>query len=77
MRDPTLAAVLSAIVPGVGQLYNGRTLAGILCLIITPGYWIGTGGLLGWVCHPIAPVLFDRHSPSDIRVSENFASETV
>ncbi len=36
MRDPTLAAVLSAIVPGVGQLYNGRILAGILWLIITP-----------------------------------------
>ena len=54
MRDPTLAAVLSAIVPGVGQLYNGRILAGILWLDITPGVWIGTGGLLGWVCHVIA-----------------------
>jgi hypothetical protein len=37
MRDPGLAAVLSAIIPGVGQLYNGRILAGILWLIITPG----------------------------------------
>ena len=51
MRDPRLAAVLSAIIPGVGQLYNGRVLAGILWFIITPGLWIGTGGLLGWVCH--------------------------
>jgi hypothetical protein len=25
-----------------------------LWLIITPGLWIGTGGLLGWVCHVIA-----------------------
>jgi TM2 domain-containing membrane protein YozV len=54
MRDPGLAAVLSLIIPGVGQLYNGRILAGILWLIITPGLWIGTGGLLGWVCHVIA-----------------------
>ena len=54
MRDPVLAAVLSAIIPGVGQLYNERILAGILWLIITPGLWIGTGGLLGWVCHVIA-----------------------
>jgi hypothetical protein len=46
--------VLSAILPGVGQLYNGRILAGILWLIITPGLWIGTGALLGWVCHVIA-----------------------
>lgn len=44
MRNPILAAVLSAIIPGVGQLYNGRILAGILWLIITPGLWIGTGG---------------------------------
>src|SRR3954451_15481664 len=54
MRDPGVAAVLSAIVPGIGQFYNGRFLAGILWLIITPGLWIGTGGLLGWVCHVIA-----------------------
>ena len=54
MRAPTLAAVLSAIVPGVRQLYHGRILAGILWLIITPGFWIGTSGLLGWVCHVIA-----------------------
>ena len=54
MRDPGLAAVLSAIIPGVRQFYNGRILAGILWLIITPGLWIGTGGLLGWVCHIIA-----------------------
>lgn len=45
------AAVLSLIVPGVGQIYNGHFLRGIFWLIITPGFWIGTGGLLGWVCH--------------------------
>ena len=54
MRNPALAAVLSALIPGIGQLYNGRILAGILWLIITPGFWIGTGGLLGWVCHAIS-----------------------
>ncbi len=54
MREPALAAVLSAIIPGVGQLYGGRTLAGILWLGITPGLWMDTGGLLGWVCHPVA-----------------------
>ena len=54
MRNPGLAAVLSLIIPGVGQIYNGRILAGILWLIITPGLWIGSGGLLGWICHVIA-----------------------
>lgn len=54
MRDPNIAGVLSFIVPGVGQIYNGQFLAGILWLIFTPGFWIGTGGLLGWVCHILA-----------------------
>ena len=54
MRDPVLAGVLSFIIPGVGQLYNGRILAGILWLLLTPGFWIGSGGTLGWICHLIA-----------------------
>ncbi len=54
MRDPFLAGLLSFIVPGTGQLYNGQILAGILWLIFTPGFWIGTGGMLGWLCHIIA-----------------------
>ncbi len=48
------AAVISLLVPGVGQIYNGDFLRGIFWLILTPGLWIGTGGLLGWVCHLIA-----------------------
>jgi protein-S-isoprenylcysteine O-methyltransferase Ste14 len=41
MRDPMLAGILSFIIPGVGQLYNGRILAGILWLIFTPGFGSG------------------------------------
>ena len=54
MRNPGTAAVLSAILPGIGQFYNGDFLRGIFWLIVTPGMWIGTGGMLGWVCHVIA-----------------------
>jgi len=53
-KDPGLAAVLSALIPGLGQLYNGRILWAIFWFIITPGLWIGTGGFLGWVCHVVA-----------------------
>src|SRR6188768_145028 len=53
-RDPGIAAILSLLIPGVGQIYNGAFLRGIFWLIITPGFWIGTGGLFGWVCHVIA-----------------------
>ena len=54
MRDPGIAAVLSLFIPGVGQIYNGKILRGIFWLIVTPGIWIGTGGLSGWVCHVIS-----------------------
>ena len=49
-----VAAVLSVVIPGIGQFYNGDFWRGIFWLIVTPGMWIGTGGLLGWVCHVIA-----------------------
>jgi len=54
MRDPGIAAVLSFFIPGVGQIYNGKILRGIFCLIVAPGIWIGTGGLFGWVSHLIS-----------------------
>ena len=54
MTQSGLAAILSLVVPGVGQIYNGDFFRGIFWLIVTPGMWIGTGGLLGWVCHLIA-----------------------
>lgn len=58
MRDPILAGALSLIVPGVGQLYNGQVLAGVLWLLalvtIIPGFWIGTGGILGLLAHIIS-----------------------
>ena len=53
-KSPGTAAVLSAILPGLGQIYNGDFLRAIFWIIITPGVWIGTGGLLGWVCHVIS-----------------------
>src|SRR4051812_49905814 len=55
-KNPGLAAVLSVLIPGIGQFYNGDFWRGIFWLILTPGMWIGTGGLLGWVCHVIASV---------------------
>lgn len=51
---PGPAAVLSLLIPGVGQIYNGDFLRGIFWLVITPGFWIGTAGLFGWPFHLIA-----------------------
>jgi len=54
MREPLLAGILRWLIPGLGQLYNGRILAGIMWLILTGVSWIGTVGLLGLLVHLIA-----------------------
>lgn len=54
MDRPSTAALLSFLLPGLGQFYNGKFLRGIVWLIVTPGLWIGSGGLLGWVCHLVS-----------------------
>ncbi len=52
--NPHVAALLSFVLPGVGQLYNGKFWRAVFWFIITPGMWIGTGGWFGWVCHVLA-----------------------
>ena len=54
LKNPGNAAVMSFILPGIGQIYNGDFLRGIFWLIVTPGLWVGSGGTLGWICHLIA-----------------------
>lgn len=51
---PGIPALLSFVIPGAGQIYNGKFLRGIFWLIVTPGLWIGSVGLLGWICHLIS-----------------------
>lgn len=54
MRNPWIAGVLSLIIPGLGQIYNGRIIIGIIWLLVTGVSWIGSVGFLGWVVHLIA-----------------------
>jgi TM2 domain-containing membrane protein YozV len=61
-RHPGVAAVLSVVIPGVGQIYNGDFLRGVFWLIVTPGLWIGSGGVLGWICHVIAAYTAHRRA---------------
>jgi TM2 domain-containing membrane protein YozV len=68
-KNAGTAAVLSLIIPGVGQFYNGDFLRGLFWLIVTPGLWIGTGGLLGWVCHVIASITAYRRANLKNRIA--------
>ena len=65
MKKQGNAAVLSLLIPGVGQIYNGKFLRGIFWLIVTPGLWIGSGGTLGWICHLISSYTAYRYAKRD------------
>lgn len=53
-KNAGIAALASLIVPGFGQIYTGHFFWGLFWLIITPGFWIGSAGLLGWPFHLIS-----------------------
>jgi hypothetical protein len=46
--------MLSLLAPGLGQIYNHDFLRGLFWLVVTPGFWIGSAGLLGWPFHLIS-----------------------
>ncbi len=54
MRDPLIAGLLSLLVPGLGQIYNGQILWGLLWLFLFGFSWIGTAGTLTLIVHVIA-----------------------
>jgi TM2 domain-containing membrane protein YozV len=62
LRNPGVASVLSVLLPGIGQFYNGDFLRGIFWLIVTPGLWLGSGGTLGWIFHIIAAITAYRRA---------------
>ena len=53
MRNPILAAVLSLIVAGLGQIYNGQVLKGVLSIIFRLINGALTLVLIGWILMPI------------------------
>ena len=69
-KSKNVAAVLSLVIPGVGQFYNGTFWRGIFWLIVTLGLWIGSGGTLAWICHVIAAITaynYAKRSDNDYR----------
>ena len=53
MRNPILAAVLSLIVAGLGQIYNGQVLKGVLFIIFQLINGALTLILIVWILMPI------------------------
>ena len=57
MRNPWIAGVLSFLIPGLGQIYNGRIIIGIIWLLVTGVSWIGSMGFLGLFVHLICSMV--------------------
>ena len=53
MRNPILAAVLSLIVAGLGQIYNGQIGKGVIFIILQLINGALTVVLIGWFLMPI------------------------
>ena len=54
MRNPLIAGTLSLLIPGLGQIYNGRILIGIIWMLIFGISWIGSVGFFGLIIHVIS-----------------------
>jgi TM2 domain-containing membrane protein YozV len=54
MRNPLIAGILSLLIPGLGQIYNGRVLIGIIWMLIFGISWIGSVGFFGLIIHVIS-----------------------
>lgn len=52
--DPSVAAVLSLLVPGVGHIYAGHVFWGVLWLVLTGGSWLFTAGCFALFFHAMA-----------------------
>ena len=53
MRNPLIAAILSIIVAGLGQIYNGQIGKGVIFIILQIINGALTLVLVGWILMPI------------------------
>lgn len=51
-----IAAIASVIVPGLGQLAQGRMLATLGWFIFAGIIWLSTLGMLGWAVHILSAI---------------------
>ena len=53
MSNPILAAILSLIVAGLGQIYNGQIGKGVIFIVVQLINGALTAVLIGWILLPI------------------------
>jgi TM2 domain-containing membrane protein YozV len=58
------AAAMSFIIPGTGQIFNGRYLVGVFWMILTLYLW-RTCGVVGCICHLLSAYTAYRFSEQE------------
>lgn len=63
MKNAGLAAVLSFLIPGLGQIYNGQIIKGLLIVVVQAINVALTNVLIGFIFYPIVLVyaVFDAY----------------
>lgn len=51
--NPVLAAILSLIIPGLGQVYSKRVLSGVIWFLVAAFLWLGAAG---WIIHILSAI---------------------
>ena len=49
-----VAAIASFIIPGLGQLAQGRLFAAVFMFVLSGAIWLISFGTLGWIGHVVA-----------------------
>ena len=65
--DPAMAAGLSMLIPGLGQIYCGHVVWGLLWLLLTGGSWLFTAGCTAIVFHILASIQAFRQANRQAR----------
>lgn len=61
--NPVLAALLSFVIPGLGQIYSKRVGRGILWFLLGVALWLV---LLGWIIHILSAIAAYRYASKNI-----------
>ncbi len=52
-KNPGFAVVLSFFVPGLGQIYNGQIMKGIIFIVLASFFGFLTVFLIGYILYPL------------------------
>ncbi len=77
-KNPTLAAILSFLIAGVGQIYNGEVVKGIVIIVVQILNVVLMGIIIGFVTWPIVWIwsMYDAYKVAQ-RLNEQAAQQVV